>query len=232
MNTKNKQPKYKSCIKAVAELDEKGVVKFYASVFGNIDRVGDIVTKGAYKKTIRENYSEIQHYKNHDSAIVPGVITEMYEDEKGLVTISKLMLKTNAGSETYEYYKAMSEAGKKAVHSIGYVPVKEEQKDNINYVSEIYLQEVSTLTKLAANPEALTIGIKELENYSFEDLYQEKKFFDCLINGKFEDVELEKIQKTIYNLQNIIESRKALLINPEPSTDTQKRNVYLQLLNL
>jgi len=227
MKLKEKQISYKSCVKAISDIDEtKGIVKFYASIFGNKDRVGDVVKKGAYTKTITENYSEIQHYKNHNPSLVPGVITELYEDDKGLVTVSKLMLKTPVGNEVYEYYKAMAEAGKKAVHSIGYIPVQEKKENDYNSLNEIYLQEVSTLTKLAANPEALTIDIKSIENFTYEELISEKIFFDCLINAKFEDVQLDLIEKSLHNLQTVLESRrKALLKEPQIST----QNLILKL---
>ena len=40
----------------VIDADMKaGIVKGYASVFNNIDSDGDIIKKGAYKKTIQEN---------------------------------------------------------------------------------------------------------------------------------------------------------------------------------
>ena len=37
------------------DADEKsGIVKGYGSIFGNVDSDGDVINKGAYKKTINE----------------------------------------------------------------------------------------------------------------------------------------------------------------------------------
>jgi len=127
-------------------------VRFYASIFNTPDRVNDIVVPGAYKKTIAENFKEIQHYKNHDSRVMPAVIREMVEDDNGLLVTSKMILNTQAGKETYEEYRAMAEAGKSMAHSIGYVPVKVEPTSDFNYLKEILLLEVSTLTTRPAHP--------------------------------------------------------------------------------
>ena len=45
---------YKSSpIGELQDIDDKtGIVKGYGSIFGNIDSDGDIITKGAYTKTI------------------------------------------------------------------------------------------------------------------------------------------------------------------------------------
>ena len=45
-----------SPIGELKDIDEKsGIVKGYGSIFGNIDSDGDIISKGAYTKTIKEN---------------------------------------------------------------------------------------------------------------------------------------------------------------------------------
>ena len=125
MKLKHRQPLYKSCLTQVKDIDEKGIVVFHASMFDTPDRVKDIVDPGAYTKTISENFREIQHYKNHDSTLMPGVLNELTEDSLGLKAVSQLMLKTQLGLETYEQYKAMAAAGKSMGHSIGYATVRQ-----------------------------------------------------------------------------------------------------------
>jgi hypothetical protein len=94
---KNKSPMFKSCLTAIKDIDDKGVVVFHSSIFNTPDRVKDIVDPGAYSKTIAENFNEIQHYKNHDSTLMPGVLSELTEDSTGLLSKSQLMLKTQLG---------------------------------------------------------------------------------------------------------------------------------------
>lgn len=219
MKLKDRELKYKSTITKVEDIDEKGQVKFYASIFGNKDKAGDIVVKGAYTKTISENFKEIQHYKNHDNRLMPGVVIEAKEDSIGLFIVSKLILGTQLGKETYEEYKAMAEAGKSMFHSIGYVPVIEEQKDESNYLKEIYLKEVSTLTAHPANNEALTVDIKS-----------EIDYLDELLKADLSEVKLEKIEQIKNKIQALIESKaaaKALENRTEPPTISKQ-----ELLNI
>ena len=196
---KNRDLLFKAQLTKIEDIDNKGIVKFYASVFGNLDKAGDIVDPGAYSKTIAENIKEIQHYKNHDSRLMPGVITEAKEDDRGLLITSKLILGTQLGKETYEEYKAMAEVGKSMFHSIGYIPVKEEKKDDGNHLKEIFLREVSTLTAHPANSEALTVDVKS-----------EIDFIDQLLKSDLSDVTLEKLESIKQKIQSLIETKRAV----------------------
>ena len=191
---KNKEMLFKSCITEVKDIDNKGMVVFYASVFNTPDRVKDIVDNGAYAKTINESFKEIQHYKNHDSTLMPGVVQELKEDEHGLLTRSKLILKTQLGMETYEEYKAMAESGKSMGHSIGYYPVKEKADGDFNHLKEIMLFEVSSLTKRAAHPDALTQSIKSINEMDLNELIKEEVFYNNLLKCNFTDIKLEKLE--------------------------------------
>jgi len=198
MKLKKREIQYKAQLTKVEDIDEKGIVKFYASVFGNLDKAGDVVDFGAYKKTLSENFKEIQHFKNHDSRLMPGVVQEAKEDESGLLIVSKLIRGTQLGRETYEEYKAMAEAGKSMFHSIGYIPVKEEKKDDGNHLKEIFLKEVSTLTAHPANNAALTVDIKSEIDYLNE-----------LLKADLSDVKLERIEQVRDKLNALIEERAA-----------------------
>lgn len=227
---KHRSPSYKSCLTEVKDIDEKGTVVFYASVFDTPDRVKDIVDFGAYQKTINENFKEIQHYKNHDSTLMPGVIKELSEDQNGLKAKSSLILKTQLGLETYEQYKAMAEAGKSMSHSIGYVPVREEQKGEFNHLKEIFLFEVSSLTKRPAHPDALTLGVKSFEEMDFDELVKEEIFYTNLLNCKFADAKLENLEKVKQHITALIdELRRKSAPNPEDTPLTAEE--MLNILN-
>ena len=228
---KNRIPQFKSCLTEVKDIDEKGTVVFYASVFNTPDRVKDIVDPGAYAKTISENFKEIQHYKNHDSTLMPGVITELKEDSIGLLAKSNLILKTALGMDTYQEYKAMAAAGKSMSHSIGYVPVRE-QKDNegFNHLKENVLFELSSLTKRPAHPDALTVGVKSFENMDFEELVKEEIFYTNLLNCKFADAKLENLEKIKNHVTALIdELRRKNAPSPE-DTPLVKQDI-LNILN-
>ena len=222
MGVKHRELQYKSCLTQVKDIDEKGIVLFHASVFSTPDKVKDIVEKGAYKKTILEGFREIQHYKNHDSTMMPGVLHELTEDDYGLLAKSKLILNTQLGRETYEEYKAMAEAGKSMGHSIGYSTVKEENGlDGYNHLKEIYLFEVSTLTKRAAHSDALTVGIKSIDEIDFDELVKEETFYKNLLNCKFTDAKLEQLEAVKNHISALIENlsrKQALESGIEPLT--------------
>jgi len=238
---KNRGLLYKSCLTQVKDIDEKGTVLFYASVFGTPDKVKDIVEKGAYKKTISEGFREIQHYKNHDPEKMPGVIQELKEDDYGLLVTSKLILKTQLGLETYEEYKAMAEAGKSMGHSIGYSTLREQMADDrYNHLKELALFETSTLTKRAAHADALTVGIKSLEDLDFDELVKEEIFYTNLLSCKFTDAKLEQLELVKNHISALIEeSRRNIApdLNDTPLTKneiltalTGTKNEYLTAL--
>ena len=70
----------------IADIDEKmGIVKGYGSYFGNKDSDGDVIAKGAYQKTIKENGDRVRYLWQHKMDKPIGKIKEMYEDDKGLM---------------------------------------------------------------------------------------------------------------------------------------------------
>ena len=221
MKVKHKTPLLKSCLSEVKDIDEKGIVTFYGSISNTSDRVKDIVDPKAWTKTISENFKEIQHYKNHDNTLMPGVIQELKEDSIGLLVRSKLILGTQLGKETYEEYKAMAEASKSMPHSIGYIPVKEDlDEKGFNHIKEMMLFEVSTLTKRPAHPDALTVGIKSFEDFDFEELIKEETFYTNLLKCEFTDAKLENLEKIKNHITALIEkaSRNPALDNNKPLT--------------
>lgn len=151
-----------SYLSKVTDIDEKGIVKFIASSFNKRDMQGDIVVPGAYKKTIVENFPRLRHLIDHKTLI--GIVKEANETEKGLEIVSKLILGTAAGKEAYETYKAFAESTQKIEHSIyGFAIQTEpvEKGTRGEYLKEIELYDVSTITKWGANPDTPMISVKE-----------------------------------------------------------------------
>ena len=98
---------YKSSpIGELIDADEKsGIVKGYGSVFNNVDSDGDIITPGAYTKTIMENGSRVKYLYQHNMDQPLGKMVNLYEDEKGLMFEAKIP-KTQLGTDVLELMKA------------------------------------------------------------------------------------------------------------------------------
>jgi hypothetical protein len=175
---------------------EKNIVSGYGSIFGNVDSHNDIVMKGAFAKTLKERKSKIKMLWQHDLKEPIGKMLDMYEDEKGLFFQAKV-------SDTDMGKKAMILMRDGVIDelSIGYHTIKEDydSKKNVNYLKELKLYEISTVT-FASNPLAQLTDVKALlSEYQYS-------------NGNVMDIVAMELLKSI----------KALIGNNEPSIDTQK----------
>lgn len=148
---------YKVCSLELKDFDKKNrMVTFYAGTFER-DSFNDLITKGAYDKTLAENKDRIKHFKNHNQTISPGAIQEIGTDNTGLWVRSFLMPTTWGNDTMIEYeFKAITE------HSQGFLPVagKVEHKDGVRILKEVELWEVSSLNNWGANMNAKTISLK------------------------------------------------------------------------
>ena len=154
---------YKRVKFKVKAFDEaQGTVEGYASTFDNEDLVGDVIVKGAFKKTIKEN-KDVKMYYNHDIYFSPpiGKWTELQEDEKGLFAKGKIS-QTAQGKDVFTLLRddVLNRL------SIGYEVIKEDidREKNIRYLKEIRLREISVVD-YPANPEAVITSVKNREEY-------------------------------------------------------------------
>lgn len=132
-----------------------GIVKGYGSIFGNVDSDGDVVSKGAYKKTINENGHRIKYLYQHDMDKPLGKMVHLEEDEKGLMFEAKIP-KTQLGNDVVELMKA----GVITENSVGILPVQKEMgSDGYRHLNEVKLFEISAVT-LAANDQAMIMDVK------------------------------------------------------------------------
>lgn len=150
--------------------DEKGIIKGYASMFNNKDSDGDIITKGAYAKTLQENSERIAFLYQHNMNQPIGKPLSMKEDEKGLFIEAKI-----SDSSLGKDVKTMVSEGILKEFSVGFIPIKEDLQRDVNYIKEIKLFEFSLVT-LAANPLAKVTEYKGTK--SVDNLMDE---FDVLI---------------------------------------------------
>jgi HK97 family phage prohead protease len=193
----------KSITAEVKDLDDKGLVKFYFSIFSNIDLDNDITEPGAFAKTISDwkssNKKRIRHFKNHRWDQTPGVLQDLYEDEKGGVAVSRLILGTQLGKETYEEYKA----GAITEHSFGYDIIEsffeETENGKIQHLKQLKLEEVSSLNSWGANAMTDVIDMKNKDQIMklLEKLENLKK-------GDFTDQYFEKLEIKIAAVQKVL----------------------------
>lgn len=147
------------------DADEKnGIVKGYGSFFDNMDSDQDIIRKGAYTKTIKENGERVKYLYQHDMMQPIGKMIELYEDSKGLVFVAEIP-KTRLGSDVIELMKA----GVITENSVGILPIQKEMKQGYREIREVKLFEISAVT-LAANDQAKILDVKGEKN--LDQLYK------------------------------------------------------------
>ena len=148
----------KSLSEGVKDIDvAKGIVTGYFSAFGSKDSDGDIIQKGAYTKSINENFKRIKHLLDHDRTKAVGKIQVLKQDDTGLYYESK------AGRHTQgQDFLKMAEDGIITEHSVGFQTIKEHQskEDNANIITETRLLEGSSLQTWGANQFTPITGIK------------------------------------------------------------------------
>jgi len=204
---------------SIKDIDEKaGIVTGYFSIFGNKDSDNDVITKGAYKKTLSENYNRVKHLYQHDpfqplSGVKNGAL-KVSEDAKGLYFESTIS-KTSWGRDAIQLYAD----GVVDEHSVGFQTVKSTDKGGYREITEIKLWEGSTVT-WGANDLARSKSALDIEGVT--------KKMDSVIksirNGKYENEEIfdnleyyfKQLQQLFINLTNKSESSTQPELSVEP----------------
>lgn len=140
---------------------EDRVFEGYASVFGNKDLHGEVVDKGAFKKTISERLDKglIKVLWQHKDPI--GMPIEMHEDRTGLYVKARIS-ETALGNDAL----TLMRDGVVDHMSIGFMPVKTKieqiDKEDVLHHTEVKLYEFSPVT-FPANELAAISSVKEME---------------------------------------------------------------------
>lgn len=130
----------------------------YLSTFGNVDHGGDIVVRGAFKRTLAEHKEADElppMFWMHNPTNVPGKWLDMSEDDKGLFVKGELA-DTPLGNEMHTLL------GMKAVRgmSIGYtVEERDWDKEGHRLLKDVELWEGS-IVSMAMNPKASITAAK------------------------------------------------------------------------
>lgn len=135
-------------------------LKGYGSTFGNIDRVNDIVEKGAFKKSIKKMMPKLLF--GHDMKAVPiGLIKSIKEDDNGLV-FDAIMPKDDAFVR--DRLMPQIKIGSLNSFSIGYSTdvAETDAKTGIRRLKELSLYEISLVT-FPANEKATLQSFKAVD---------------------------------------------------------------------
>lgn len=152
--------KFKDIKLSIKDVSEAGQFEGYAAAFNNEDLGGDVITPGAFSKTINEN-PIVPILWGHSAKEPIGVNQLMSEDLKGLKVSGQLAMDVQRGREVHSLMKMGAVKGL----SIGYDPVivdySRMEKDNVRILKEVKLWEYS-LTPFPMNPEATVTTVKTM----------------------------------------------------------------------
>lgn len=146
-----------------------GIIKGYASTYGNLDRGGDIVLAGAFTKSLqryRDSDRQIKmHFQHSRMDIIGGFpVVKIYEDDKGLFVEGEINLDVQRGREAY----ALAKQGVLSDMSIGYETIESEYNSHgEKLLKELELWEISIVGE-PMNTEAVITSVKSAAQ--FKDL--------------------------------------------------------------
>ena len=168
----------------------------YASTF-DVDLGGDIITPGAFKKTIDGRQDKIKVLWQHNEPI--GKSMRLYEDSIGLFVEGKVS-KTRLGDEAIELMRdrVIDQM------SIGFsIPAgKSDMSDEgLRIIREVKLFEFSPVT-FPMNENAIITSVKNMK--------------DAIALGQIEQKDLNELSELLTDIKT--------LLSTEPSKDTQPQN--------
>lgn len=196
--------------KITEDEDGTGYIEGYASVFGNIDTMNEVVQEGAFAKTLGENLQAGKvkfvdfHNSMRSSEDILGVVEEAEEDEHGLKFKARLSSTDRAQNVRTKIKEGILDA-----LSIGYDVIQDEVEDNIRYLKELKLWEISVVS-WGANPEAGVTGVKQDFTKQLEEITWRAKEGRVLSKRNYEKVQEAK------------QALEALLESAEPENSTQE----------
>lgn len=173
----------------------------HGSVFGNVDLGGDIVVRGAFRKTLAEhkrNGTMPQMFWMHDPSRVPGKWLEMSEDDAGLA-VKGVLADTELGNEMRTLAKMKAVRGL----SIGYVPTDVDyDRDGNRVIKSVDLWEVS-LVSLAMNPLARVEATKARLSHLGEYVPDARELENILRKCGMSQLTAKRVISAIRELPNL-----------------------------
>lgn len=205
---------------------EKRTVEGYFSVFNVEDSDGDVITPGAFSKTIAENgpagKNRIMHLWQHSPTQPLGKPDTLKEDDKGLFFSTKIS-DTTWGTDALKLYK--DEVVEE--HSIGFNTIKSDYSEerNANVITEVKLWEGSTVT-WGANEYA---RVTDLKGNAEDIIDQYKKLNKAFYRGDYTDETFRIIKAQKDHLETKI---KSALDTSKPPSGTSPMNRAAQISDI
>lgn len=150
------------------EPDQDGSFEGYASVFDVVDQGLDVVSRGAFRKSIGSG-RPVKMLWQHDQSQPIGVFEEIREDEKGLFVKGRILREVQKGREAM----ALMRAGAIDSMSIGYKTKQASQEGggSVRRLDELDLFEISLVT-FPMLPDAVVTAIKSVDWTNKRDIEQ------------------------------------------------------------
>ena len=211
----------------IKDIDTAGRrVQVALSKFGNVDSDGDVITRGAFSKSIQERGHEsqsnrkIKFLRYHDFEHEIGVWKSLEESSEYLLGVGELGRSTKGNDAFLDYQDGII-----TEHSIGFMMMPDKiqvRPDGLRELNEVFLMEGSAVT-FGANSETPVFNVSGKDAYSPDMLIKHldslnKKMESCITalkNGKGTDDRLF----TIENQLRVIQKEYNSLINLEPQKD-------------
>lgn len=145
-----------------AKSGDNGTLAGYAAVTGNIDRVGDIIERGAFANLddfVQKGFAAFGHSWDDEPV---GFITKAYEDENGLF-VEMSFHSTDEAQKCRTVVNERIAAGKFVGLSIGYRTIESSwetrESEDVRVLKKIEVYEFSIVT-VPANPKAQVTAVK------------------------------------------------------------------------
>ena len=181
------------------EINEDGTIIGYGAVFDVKDNGGDIITKGAFSRSLNTG-KKVKMLWQHKRDEPIGVWNEIKSDDNGLLLKGQLALETQQGRETYALLKMGALEGL----SIGFIPVQVDfDEKGTRLLQEVNLKEVSIVT-FPMNEEANVLAVKsDQPELNIDQLKEVSEFIRSIVNVPEEikeDDELKHISDDIADI--------------------------------
>lgn len=217
---------YKSFANSIKDIDTKqGIVTGYFSAFDIKDSDGDIIRKGAFKKSIEDWFPKgrIKHLLNHDPSKPLGVLKVLNEDNYGLYYESKIG-KHNLAQD----FLKMVESDIVKEHSIGFSIVRQQKGKEANELVDLKLFEGSSLTAWGANEHTPIMGMK-----STVEIRDRIKTFEKFVrNTDATDEAIEMCLLEIKQLYQVLETLSSKQVADEAPVEQKSEHDLLDAINL
>jgi len=196
---------------SIKDMDIKqGIVTGYAASFNTLDSDGDIITPGAFAKTISDQGPDsvqprIKHLLNHNTSQPLGKPLILKEYATGLYYESKI-----GSNDVAVDFMKMVDSGLITEHSIGFSTIqRQSNQDGTTLLKELKLWEFSSLTAWGANQFTPLIGVKELPNIK----NRIERLLSACKSGTFTDTTFTFLEQELLYLQKAFTD---ISTQPEP----------------